>query len=79
VDEHLNAGVPGVYAAGDCAQVYHPELGDYWVSVGHDNARHLGRTAALNLTGGETREKAEPESVFEVRGIKVNTSWWTDF
>jgi NADPH-dependent 2,4-dienoyl-CoA reductase/sulfur reductase-like enzyme len=79
VDEHLNAGVPGVYAAGDCAQVYHPELGDYWVSVGHDNARHLGRTAALNLTGGEAREKTEPDSVFEVRGIKVNTSWWTDF
>jgi len=79
VDEYLNAGVPGVYAAGDCAQVYHPEIRDYWVSVGHDNARLLGRIAALNLTGGETRKKAEPESILEVRGIRVNTSWWTDF
>jgi NADPH-dependent 2,4-dienoyl-CoA reductase/sulfur reductase-like enzyme len=79
VDEHLNTGFPGVYAAGDCAQIYHPEIRDYWVSVGHDNARLLGRIAALNLTSGKAREKAEPESVFEVRGIRVNTSWWMDY
>ena len=49
VDEYLNTGFKGVYAAGDCAQIYRPEIRDYWVSVGYNNALALGRTAALNL------------------------------
>lgn len=79
VDEYLNAGYEGVYATGDCAQIYHPEIRDYWVSIGHDNAVKLGRTAALNLLGGEVRAEAPGESIFEVQGIRVNTSWWLEF
>lgn len=79
VDEYLCTGCGGVYAAGDCAQIYHPALRDYWVSVGHDNARLLGRIAALNLASGEGKEKAQPESMFTLRGIRVNTSWWEDY
>ena len=79
VDEYLNAGFEGIYATGDCAQVYHPELRDYWVSIGHDNAVHLGRIAALNLAGAKIQAKVAKESIFEVQGIKVNTSWWTEF
>ena len=79
VDEYLNTGFPGVYAAGDCAQIYHPELKDYWVSIGHDNAVTLGRSAALNLIGEKI--KAEPAStcIFDVGGINVNSSWWMEF
>ncbi len=83
VDEYLNTGFKGVYAAGDCAQVYHPEILDYWVSVGHDNAVALGRTAALNLAG--EKEKAMPSSecftecIFDIEGIRINTCWWMDF
>ena len=79
VDEYLNTGFKGVYATGDCAQIYYPALRDYWVSVGHDNAVELGRTAALNLVGNTVKAGAAGKCIFEVQGIKVNTSWWTEF
>jgi nitrite reductase (NADH) large subunit len=79
VDEYLNTGFEGVYATGDCAQIYHPEIQDYWVSVGHDNAVTLGRAAALNLAGKRFEAKVPVESIFEMEGIMVNTSWWTEF
>jgi NADPH-dependent 2,4-dienoyl-CoA reductase/sulfur reductase-like enzyme len=79
VDEYLDTGFEGVYATGDCAQVYHPALRDYWVSVGYDNAVALGRTAALNLAGGKNRAEAAKKSILEVQGVKVNTSWWLEF
>ncbi|MFC1495471.1 NAD(P)/FAD-dependent oxidoreductase [Thermodesulfobacteriota bacterium] len=77
VDEYLNTGFEGVYATGDCAQVYHPEINDYWISIGHDNAVALGKTAALNLIGEKI--KAEPERVFDVQDVCVNSSWWMEF
>jgi 3-phenylpropionate/trans-cinnamate dioxygenase ferredoxin reductase component len=79
VDEYLNAGFEGVYATGDCAQIYHRAIRDYWVSIGHDNAVNLGRTAALNLVGGRVEAGVAKESIFEVQGVKLNTSWWTEF
>jgi NADPH-dependent 2,4-dienoyl-CoA reductase/sulfur reductase-like enzyme len=79
VNEYLQTPFEDAYAAGDCAQVYHPELRDYWVSVGFANARNLGRVAALNLIGGRIRAQVAPESIFEVEGISVNTSWWAGF
>jgi len=79
VNETLNTGFEGIYATGDCAQVYHPEIRDYWISIGHDNATALGRTAALNLLGEHLRVDVATESLFDVQGIKVNTSWWMEF
>jgi NADPH-dependent 2,4-dienoyl-CoA reductase/sulfur reductase-like enzyme len=79
VDEYLNTGFRGVYATGDCAQIYHPALRDYWVSIGHDNAVELGRTAALNLVGNSVKAETAGKCVFEVQGIRVNSSWWTEF
>jgi nitrite reductase (NADH) large subunit len=79
VDQYLNTGVEAVYAAGDCAQIYHPEIRDYWVSIGHDNAAALGQIAALNLLGGKIETGVGRESIFDVQGINVNTSWWMEF
>jgi len=79
VDEYLNTGFRRVYAAGDCAQVYHPQLKDYWVSIGYDNALNLGRIAASNLAGGMIEAEVAPESIFCDEGVRVNTSWWTEF
>ena len=79
VDEYLGAGVEGIYATGDCAQVYSPELKDYWVSIGYKNALNLGRIAALNLAGGHEQVKTDPESIFSDQGVQVNTSWWAEF
>ena len=79
VDEYLNAGFESVFATGDCAQIYHPEIRDYWVSIGHDNAVVLGKIAAMNLVGAKVRTDVPKESVFNVQGVNVNTSWWTEF
>lgn len=79
VDEYLNTGFEGIYATGDCAQIYHPGIRDYWVSIGHDNAVALGRIAAMNLVGERRKAEVDKESINEVQGIKVNTSWWAEF
>ncbi|MDA8406063.1 MAG: FAD/NAD(P)-binding oxidoreductase [Deltaproteobacteria bacterium] len=79
VNEFLKTRFSNVYAAGDCAQVYHPVLRDYWISIGHENAIALGRIAASNLAGSHLEVQVEPENILEVGGVKVNTSWWTEF
>ena len=79
VDEYLNTGMEGIYAAGDCAQVYHPEIRDYWVSIGYDNACGLGRIAAHNLLGEHVRTRMDPSSIYRLEGVQVNTSWWRAF
>lgn len=78
VDDYLHTGCKGVYATGDCAQIYHPDINDYWVSIGHENAVALGRLAALNLIGEKVKIRPA-ECIFDVQGIKINTSWWMDF
>lgn len=78
VDDCLFTGLPDIYAAGDCAQIYHPEINDYWISVGYENAKLLGYAAAVNLLGGR-KKKVAPESIFKLDGIFVNTSWWSEF
>ena len=79
VDQYLYTGFDGVFATGDCAQIYHPALKDYWVSIGHDNARELGKIAAMNLAGGKVKAEVGGKSIFEEEGIRVNTSWWMEF
>jgi NADPH-dependent 2,4-dienoyl-CoA reductase/sulfur reductase-like enzyme len=79
VDEHLFTGIDAIYATGDCAQIYHPEIREYWVSIGHENATALGRIAAKNLCGQIVEARAPMENLFEVEGVKVNTSWWKSF
>ncbi len=79
VDEYLNTGLENVYAAGDCAQIYHPQIKDYWVSIGFDNAVALGRIAALNLVGCSVKAETSAESIFDRDDVNVNTSWWLSF
>jgi len=76
VDEHLQTSVPDVFAAGDCAQVYNPEIRNYWVSIGWPNARLLGEVAAINMLGRERRADHIPANALEMDGIVVNTCWW---
>ncbi|MGC8907007.1 MAG: NAD(P)/FAD-dependent oxidoreductase [Desulfomonilaceae bacterium] len=79
VDENLRTRFDLVYAAGDCAQIYHPDLRDYWVSIGYNNAIEQGKIAAKNLAGGMTTVAASPANIFCVEGVMVNTSWWMEF
>ena len=50
-DEHLQTNVPGVYAAGDCAEAFDKVSGTTIVSAIQPNAAEQARIAALNMAG----------------------------
>jgi 3-phenylpropionate/trans-cinnamate dioxygenase ferredoxin reductase component len=54
VDERCRANVPGVFAAGDVANHYHPVFGRRIRTEHWNNALKQGRAAALNMMGRET-------------------------
>ncbi|MGH7610155.1 MAG: NAD(P)/FAD-dependent oxidoreductase [Candidatus Dormibacteria bacterium] len=60
VDQHLETSTPGVFAAGDVANAYHPVLGfrarvEHWMS-----ALTQGPTAAANMLGHHARHDRIP-------------------
>jgi NAD(P)H-nitrite reductase large subunit len=50
-DEHMQTNVPGVYAAGDCAEAFDKVSGKTIVSAIQPNAAEQARVAALNMAG----------------------------
>ena len=48
-DEHLQSSVPGIYAAGDCAEAFDKVYGKTIVSAIQPNAAEQARVAALNM------------------------------
>jgi NAD(P)H-nitrite reductase large subunit len=50
-DEHLQTNVPGIYAAGDCAEAFDKVSGKTIVSAIQPNAAEQARVAALNMAG----------------------------
>ena len=50
-DEHMQTNVPGVYAAGDCAEALDKVSGKTIVSAIQPNAADQARIAALNMAG----------------------------
>jgi NAD(P)H-nitrite reductase large subunit len=50
-DEHMQTNVPGVYAAGDCAEAFDKVSGKTIVSAIQPNAAEQARVAALNMVG----------------------------
>jgi NADPH-dependent 2,4-dienoyl-CoA reductase/sulfur reductase-like enzyme len=79
VDDHLQTNVAEIWAAGECAQVYHPELKDYRCSTGSVNAEQQGRLAARNMLGGrETVKLPEPGKV-TIAGEQFITYGWKGF
>jgi NAD(P)H-nitrite reductase large subunit len=53
-DEHLQTNVPGIYAAGDCAEALDKVSGKMIVSAIQPNAAEQARVAALNMVGKAT-------------------------
>jgi NAD(P)H-nitrite reductase large subunit len=53
-DEHLQTNVPGIYAAGDCAEAFDKVSGKTIVSAIQPNAAEQARVAALNMVGKTT-------------------------
>ncbi len=56
-DEHLQTNVPGIYAAGDCAEAFDKVSGTTIVSAIQPNAAEQARVAALNMLGKTTSLK----------------------
>ncbi len=61
-DEHLQTNVPGIYAAGDCAEAFDKVSGTTIVSAIQPNAAEQARVAALNMVG----QKAELKGVTQI-------------
>jgi len=78
-DEHLRTSVPGVYAAGDCAEAFDKVSGQTIVSAIQPNAAEQARVAALNMAGQATELKGVTQiNVLDTLGL-ISTSfgqWW---
>ena len=53
VDEHLATGVPGIFAAGDVANAFHPHYGHHLRVEHWANALNQGITAGRNAAGSD--------------------------
>ncbi len=61
-DEHMQTTVPGIYAAGDCAEAFDRVCGRTIVSAIQPNAADQARVAALNMVG----QRAELKGVTQI-------------
>ncbi|MFM2068258.1 MAG: hypothetical protein RLZZ584_3167, partial [Pseudomonadota bacterium] len=69
-DEHLQTSVPGIYAAGDCAEAYDKVSGTTIVSAIQPNAAEQARVAALNMVGQATSLKGVTQiNVLDTLGL----------
>jgi NAD(P)H-nitrite reductase large subunit len=69
-DEHLQTNVPGIYAAGDCAEAFDKVSGTTIVSAIQPNAAEQARVAALNMVGQATSLKGVTQiNVLDTLGL----------
>jgi NAD(P)H-nitrite reductase large subunit len=74
-DEHLQTSVPGIYAAGDCAEAFDKVSGTTIVSAIQPNAAEQARVAALNMVGKITALKGVTQiNVLDTLGM-ISTSF----
>jgi NAD(P)H-nitrite reductase large subunit len=60
-DQHLQTNVPGIYAAGDCAEAFDKVSGKMIVSAIQPNAAEQARVAALNMVAYAQGRKPQAE------------------
>ncbi len=65
-DEHLQTNVPGIYAAGDCAEAFDKVSGTTIVSAIQPNAAEQARVAALNMAHRGPTPLAELKGVTQI-------------
>lgn len=74
-DEHMRTNLPGVYAAGDCAEAFDKVSGTSIVSAIQPNAAEQARVAALNMVGQTTALKGVTQiNVLDTLGL-ISTSF----
>ena len=74
-DEHMQTSVPGIYAAGDCAEAFDKVSGRAIVSAIQPNAADQARVAGLNMAGHRAELKGVTQiNVLDTLGL-VSTSF----
>jgi len=74
-DEHLQTSVPGIYAAGDCAEAFDKVSNKTIISAIQPNAAEQARVAALNMVGRVTSLKGVTQiNVLDTLGM-ISTSF----
>ena len=74
-DERMQSNVPGIYAAGDCAEAFDMVSGKTIVSAIQPNAAEQARVAALNMTGQDATLKGVTQiNVLDTLGL-ISTSF----
>ncbi len=76
VNSRLKTSEDDIYAAGDCVEVYHPKLKDYWVNFGWLNAQEQGTAAGKNMAGEETEYEIREVVTFNLMGKSLKARWW---
>ena len=76
VNEYLETSVTDIYAAGDCAEIYHPGRKTYWVNFGWPNALEQGEVAAVNMTGQKKPYQVHEILDFSLMGKQLKARWW---
>ena len=76
VNTHLETSEKDIYSAGDCVEIYHPCIKDYWINFGLPNALEQGRVAGCNMSGQNEEYKAQEAIVFNLMGTSLKARWW---
>jgi NAD(P)H-nitrite reductase large subunit len=75
VDERMQTSVPGIYAAGDCAEAFDVASGKTVVSAIQPNAVDQGYVAAINMAGGNAASRGVTQiNVLDTLGL-ISTSF----
>jgi len=76
VDETLKTSVEDIFAAGDCVEIYHPGIKDYWINFGWPNAVDQGTIAGKNMAGQDFKYRIHETVVCNLMGKSFKARWW---
>jgi len=76
VNTRLETSEKDIYSAGDCVEIYHPSIKDYWINFGLPNALEQGRVAGSNMSGQNEEYKIQEAIVFNLMGKSLKARWW---
>ena len=76
VNTHLETSEKDIYSAGDCVEIYHPIIKDYWINFGLPNALEQGRVAGMNMSGQDEEYKIRDTITFNLMGKSLKARWW---
>ncbi len=76
VDQQMRTSVNDIFAAGDCVEIYHPQIKDYWINFGWPNAAEQGEIAGKNMAGAHVEYPIHETIPFNLMGKALKARWW---